>query len=259
MKIVDSFIFYNELDLLEYRLKLLEPVVNNFVLVESTQTFAGHQKPLYYQENKDRFREYNHKIQHVVVDSFQPDDAWFNEKLQRESITQGLEMLRLHDEDAIMITDVDEIPDPRVIMQVGLNVEFRHMPMDWYFYNLNWRLNSVLRAGKIIRYHSFKQFDSVKAIRDFPEKFGVGGAISPRCGWHMSYFGDAEWIHNKMNSYSHQESEVQSINNVPELQRRIDNGLDLYSTDRGIKLQHVAHEHNKYLPPGWQSITKMSL
>lgn len=129
MKIVDSFIFYNELDLLEYRLKLLEPVVNNFVLVESTQTFAGHQKPLYYQENKDRFREYNHKIQHVVVDSFQPDDAWFNEKLQRESITQGLEMLRLHDDDAIMITDVDEIPDPRVIMQVGLNVEFRHMPM----------------------------------------------------------------------------------------------------------------------------------
>ena len=39
MKIVDCFIFYNELDMLEFRLKELNDIVDYFVLVESTYTF----------------------------------------------------------------------------------------------------------------------------------------------------------------------------------------------------------------------------
>ena len=35
MKIIDSFIFYNELDLLEYRLSILNDLVDYFILVES--------------------------------------------------------------------------------------------------------------------------------------------------------------------------------------------------------------------------------
>ena len=41
MKIIDSFIFYNELDLLEYRLSILNEYVDYFILVESSYTFTG--------------------------------------------------------------------------------------------------------------------------------------------------------------------------------------------------------------------------
>ena len=50
--IYDCFPFFNELDLLEIRLNILDPIVDKFVLVESTQTFNRQPKPLYYQENK---------------------------------------------------------------------------------------------------------------------------------------------------------------------------------------------------------------
>ena len=47
-KVFDCFPFYNELDLLEIRLNILNDVVDYFVLTESTRTFTGKPKPLYY-------------------------------------------------------------------------------------------------------------------------------------------------------------------------------------------------------------------
>ena len=45
--IYDCFIFFNELDLLKIRFKLLDDLVDKFVLTESTLTFSGKPKPLY--------------------------------------------------------------------------------------------------------------------------------------------------------------------------------------------------------------------
>jgi beta-1,4-mannosyl-glycoprotein beta-1,4-N-acetylglucosaminyltransferase len=44
MQIIDCFIFYNELELLTYRLNLLNNIVDYFVIVESTHTFTGKEK-----------------------------------------------------------------------------------------------------------------------------------------------------------------------------------------------------------------------
>ena len=52
VKIIDCFTFYNELDLLKYRLTLLNSVVDYFVLVESTNTHVGKEKTLFYNDNK---------------------------------------------------------------------------------------------------------------------------------------------------------------------------------------------------------------
>ena len=55
MKVFDVFTFYNELDLLELRMEILGDVVDYFVINEATITFTGNEKPLYFQENKERF------------------------------------------------------------------------------------------------------------------------------------------------------------------------------------------------------------
>ena len=56
MTIFDTFTFYNELDLLELRLNILGDVVDYFVINEANITFTGKPKPLFYQDNKERFK-----------------------------------------------------------------------------------------------------------------------------------------------------------------------------------------------------------
>jgi beta-1,4-mannosyl-glycoprotein beta-1,4-N-acetylglucosaminyltransferase len=52
MKVTDSFIFFNELDILEIRLNTLDPYVDYFIIVESSVTHTGNPKPYYFEENK---------------------------------------------------------------------------------------------------------------------------------------------------------------------------------------------------------------
>ena len=61
MKVLDCFIFYNELCMLEYRLNILNDYVDYFVLVESTHTHVGKEKELYYANNKQMFEKFNNK------------------------------------------------------------------------------------------------------------------------------------------------------------------------------------------------------
>ena len=52
MMIVDCFMFYNELDILQIRLKELYDVVDYFIIIEATKTHSNRDKPLYFTENK---------------------------------------------------------------------------------------------------------------------------------------------------------------------------------------------------------------
>ena len=66
-KIYDIFTFFNELELLEIRLNILDKYVDYFVLVEATETFSGKPKKLYYEENKHLFKKFEHKIIHHIT------------------------------------------------------------------------------------------------------------------------------------------------------------------------------------------------
>ena len=60
--IVDSFIFFNEFDILEGRLEYLYDHVDYFVIVESNLTFSGNTKPLYFMNNMSRYKKYLDKV-----------------------------------------------------------------------------------------------------------------------------------------------------------------------------------------------------
>jgi len=145
-KIYDIFTFYNELDLLELRLEMLNDCVDHFVIIECVETFSGKPKPLYYEENKQRFAKYHHKIiHHITYDppkSFDDLRArildpnsdelmkqiciqaltssnvpagelhWLKEFYQKENIRRAL--VGLEDDDICFITDLDEIWNPEL-------------------------------------------------------------------------------------------------------------------------------------------------
>ena len=251
-KIIDCFIFYNELDMLLYRLAVLNPVVDFFVLVESTRTHTGQLKPLYYQENLHLFEKFNSKIIHIVVDDMpipdiSKDEQWKNENYQRNSIHRGIKCLGLKDSDFIMICDVDEIPDPLMLKQIreqSNDITFASFKQDFYYYNLNYKINEIWVHPKLIRYDVYKAYNcSPQNIR-----MAKSPQLITKGGWHLSYFGDPNFIKNKLENFPHQEFNKPEIVDISALQIRMNYGLDILNRP-GVSLERIPISENKYLPP----------
>jgi len=253
-KIIDCFIFYNELDLLTYRLNILNEIVDYFVLVESTLTFSGNPKELYYQENKHLFEKFNDKIIHIVVDEMPfkfPDinknQQWENEEFQRNSIKLGISKLRLNNHDLIIIADIDEIPDPETLNLIKNReniITINPLEMDFYYYNLNTKMNDKWLHCKIVNYSKYKEIDNCSYIR-----LNYWDNIIKNGGWHLSYFGNPEIISNKIKNFSHQEFNLNGFTDISLIQDRIKNGKDIF--DRPIIIEKINLKENKYLPPNY--------
>ena len=110
--IIDCFPFFDELDLLEIRLNELKDVVDVFVLTESSYTFTGIEKPLYFKENSERFKDFN--IAHTIYKSEGKYRPMIFEKHQKQyNIDCGFDIIKAGD--VILQGDVDEIPKASVV------------------------------------------------------------------------------------------------------------------------------------------------
>ena len=193
--IVDCFTFYNELDILKKRLKYLSPVVDKFVLVESTKTFRGNSKELFYEQNKKDFDEWKDKIIHVIVED-NPDDKnpWIREAHQRNCITRGLTELSV--EDLVMISDVDEVPKTEIIRKLHKSLDTISLHMITFNYSIEYFQTFEKWFGTVISTKKNVVDKTPQYFRDnrwkFPHvEFG---------GWHFSSFGDAKFLANKLRS-----------------------------------------------------------
>lgn len=199
--IIDGFIFFNELDLLEIRLNELDPVVDYFVIVEGTKTFSGQSKPLYFDENKDRFKNFSHKIKHIVLDDMPDgDNPWEREAFQRKMVIErGFK--DFSNTDVGMISDADEIPSLEVVTnaipvlcQTVKPILVQHFFC--YFY-----------ANRIL--HKDGQYASWGGTRIAPIYSWQGQTGREEVdnymfgGWHMTYLGGLDKIKQKLSSYSH--------------------------------------------------------
>lgn len=251
-KIIDCFIFYNELDLLNYRLHVLEDVVEYFVIVESTHTFRGKEKPLFFNENKHMFEKFKDKIIHVIVEDFPHKQdtnvtncsPWDNEGHQRNAIARGLQRVDVHDDDFIIISDVDEIPDPTTLQHIQNGVFQANalvLEMGVYYYNLNTKFQNLWHYPKILSHSKYKSLDTTcDKIRymHFP--------IVRRGGWHLSYFGDSQFIRNKIQAFSHQEYNKEDYTDVAKISQRMNDCRDLF--ERSNAPQKLSIQENDYLP-----------
>jgi beta-1,4-mannosyl-glycoprotein beta-1,4-N-acetylglucosaminyltransferase len=251
MKIIDCFIFYNELELLTYRLNLLNNVVDYFVIVESTHTFIGKEKNCLFNDNKHLFKDFSDKIIHIIVNDFPykyPDsniDPWENERFQRNSIASGLNYITdLSHSDMIIISDVDEIPDPNTLEKIkkgDIVVDIGILEMDFYYYNLNTRISTKWYHCKILSYGKYILLNmTCDNIRHLMSPVILKG------GWHLSYFGDKFFIKNKIQNFSHQEYNKNNYTDLDKIENRLKNSIDAF--DRDTIIDKIKIEDNKYLP-----------
>jgi beta-1,4-mannosyl-glycoprotein beta-1,4-N-acetylglucosaminyltransferase len=253
MKVIDCFTFYNELTVLEYRLATLIDIVDHFILVEARQTHMGKDKELYYLNNKERFSKYNHKIIHVVVDlpyrsdeiNTAKDDQWRNEEFQRNCIIRGFSRIDLEDNDILLVSDLDEIPDPTLLKMVQngeLPISIHKLEQDFYYYNLHSLFQHKWTMARILSFGTFEQLGlPVNGLR------GYECPSIKRGGWHLSYFGDKHFIQNKLQNFAHAEHNTPTTVNLDNIQWHIDNTECIVGHE--FKMKRIPLNDNEYPPP----------
>ena len=263
MKIVDCFIFYNELEMLLYRLNSLVNYVDYFIIVESRHTHSGKEKELFFDNNKKLFEAFNSKIIHIITDEFpylypnidySKNEQWINENFQRNSIKNGIDKIVLNEEDIFIVSDLDEIPDFNLLSCIKNNEiiinNISSLEQDVYYYNLNTTFTNKWYCCKIISYKKYKELNlSFQDIR----QFNCNNNIS-RGGWHLSYFGDKHFIKNKLQHFGHQEFNNDNYTNLESIDTKITNQTDIYGGDNTniVKLpikqnSYLPHHYEKYL------------
>jgi beta-1,4-mannosyl-glycoprotein beta-1,4-N-acetylglucosaminyltransferase len=205
--------FLNELDVLEIKLATLDHLIDRYVIAEANVTQRGDPKPLILNDAltaQPRFSRWRHKIEVIEVTDMpteqDPESTlpnWDREHHQRNALIGGCD--GLHDDDAVMIGDLDELPYPRALDE-ALNVpDFAvRFPMDMHVYHLNWRWPerpvhqgsaTVVQPG-----HAFwDEWDGARPVHDvllgMPATWRCGDEGVPiSSGWHLAYMGDAAHI-----------------------------------------------------------------
>ena len=120
--------------------------------------------------------------------------------------------------------------------------------MDFYYYNLYTKINGYWHFPKIISYKKYKELNcTCDVIRS------INCEIIKNGGWHLSYFGDSNFIKNKINSFSHQELNTIEFTNLEKIDKRIKEGRDLF--ERG-NIGRVELSNNTYLPLEYNKFLK---
>ncbi len=221
--IYDCFLFFNEFKVLELRLEELNAVVDQFVLVESTWTFSGQPKPLYFRENQHLFGKYLSKIRHIVVEDMPAEyqSAWDVEAYQRDAILRGLTDAR--PDDRIIVSDVDEIPRAGLVSSFAGTIAA--VELDDFYYKLNCKnLLEKTVALVLMRRSLLKTPQEARLLAR--RHWEHNTPIVQNGGWHFSCTQDALGLKLKLESFSHQEFNTPELRETAGIADRIKFGLD---------------------------------
>lgn len=265
--VYDCIPFFNEIDILNLRLHILAPLVDKFIIEEATVTFSGEPKELCFEKNKELFKEFLPKIEYIVVDN-SPAEMTTHErdKFQKNALEAGLK--DACDEDVIILSDVDEIPNPKVLKEI-----IDHFDMD-KVYHLAQRmfycyLNMEEISGRLLSITG--EFPGVDrkmwlGTKVFSKKsIPVNGIIflreastaAPEAvrvadgGWHFGYMGSSresnvsKRIGDKVVAAAHQEYNNQDT--LAEARDRILLGQDIFGRSAKFERVEIDESYPEYL------------
>ena len=260
--IYDCFMFFDELDLLEIRMNILDPVVDFFVVTEATTTQMGQPKKMYFAENMSRFEKFKDKIIYNPVDmgNIFFENQWSREVYQKNHCIDGLE--KANSTDLVIFSDLDEIPNPRTLKKIIDNFDSEkiyHFAQEMYYFFINYKnvdgtllsstgefpgINEPKWLGtKVCTYKMAKEY-GLDALRHKEMITNNENAIRVADGgWHFTYMGGTKSsvqtrIKKKFGAFSHAEFNRWRYYNPINIYLSILMGKDLLG--RGARFKKVS-------------------
>jgi beta-1,4-mannosyl-glycoprotein beta-1,4-N-acetylglucosaminyltransferase len=248
--------YFDEDIVLDVRLNYLDKYIDQFIIIESEYNHKGEKRTPLFDINK--FKRFENKIKYILTNDIPPgienlkvDDnkseiyrksifnAWKRENLQRNHISEGLSDAQ--EEDWVIISDLDEIPNLSGIKLKDINDNFVFFKQDMMYYKFNLRLENYTWIGS--KACKMKNLESPQWIRDIKDRkynwWRVDTYFSKRKysnilfvengGWHFSYLKKPKDIEKKLKSYLHHID--YDINPVGEkgIQEMINNKKTIYN------------------------------
>ena len=243
-KIIDAFLFFNEIEMLKIRLEYLGPKIDYFVIAEADIDFAGTKKTfnlnkniidtlpfsekiIYYQK-KINFNSLFWKIRKIRYGKNKARLLWKLQDAQRNSLLEPLR--EFNQDDLIIFSDVDEFPSLEAIeffksKGKRKNIETYSCKQIFYYYDLNNAAINDCFYGSI--FTTLKIFRKLLPHKIKSEKNNYQHIENG--GWHFSYFMNTNKIREKIYAIS----DVENLSNfkslsIQDIKEKIINSHDLY-------------------------------
>ena len=250
MAIYDCFQYFNEDHIVDLRFNILNEKVDFFVISESTKTHQGNSKKLNF--NINNFSKFKNKIIYTVAD-FQEKLDFNNhqggesiiEQHQRNNLLTGLK--NANDDDLVLLSDSDEIPDLTKLNQIKKNTKYTAFSQMMFMYKINLQnlnesnwigtkavLKKNLPTPQKLRNMKFKNYPFWRLDKNNLQII--------KGGWHFSFLQTAKDIITKIQSFSHGEFNQLDFTDEKKIQEKILNGKDIFN--RGFELKKIYIDKN---------------
>ena len=238
-KIYDCFMFNNEVELLNIRLNILDQYVDHFVIIESAETHSGIKKKLTF--DIEKFPKFRDKIIYGVIEKFPKKfSAWEKENYQRNFISQFLN--KADDDDFIIISDLDEIPNPKKLQNI-YNKKYSVFNQSVFYYKFNLKNISEINwygtrcckkkyliSPQKLRNEKIKNYPFWRLDKIYHKKFN----IIEDGGWHFCNLKEPEQILYKYKNlcetndpYVFKEKIDEKFLNLDEIKKKVKSGEDI--------------------------------
>jgi beta-1,4-mannosyl-glycoprotein beta-1,4-N-acetylglucosaminyltransferase len=258
MKIYDCFSYLDEDLLLDLRLNILNDHVDYFVIVEGNKTWQNNPKKFKFK--LDNFKKFKDKIIYIPVSDL-PDgqNPYLRENYQRNSILRGLK--DSNDDDFIMISDLDEIPNPEQLINFKKELRYAVFKQMHFYYKLNLQsqknpywygsricVKKYLKSPQWLRELKFKK----RPFWRF-DKFRLNNIIE-NGGWHFCNLKSPKDLLYKYRNlcetndpFIFKEKIDPRYLNEQEIELRINKGLDIIGRSEKYEKIDISKKYPKYI------------
>ena len=238
MKVFDCTTYFDEPLLFELRLNILSKYVDEFIVCEATYTHSGQKKKINFDKNS--YPDFKDKITHIVVEQ-EPDDLLeinesnkFDNSLFRLNAAKRIKKQRneiisyfdkANDNDWIIYSDSDEIPDLSKINLRNTNKKIVLFKQKFFYYKFNLILESQDWFGsKACKFSALKSFTDLRNTKTKKYKWWrldtifkndkfINLQIVDDGGWHFTELKNPKQIYIKhKNDEHHDEFDLTGIN-----------------------------------------------
>ena len=261
MNIYDCTTFYSEKMMLDLRFNILNESIYKFIVVESSFSHSGKKKKFNFDIND--YPKFKDKIIYLKIYE-EPIDLYGDIEISKNPIYKRLNSIKrieqsydfmmkgiinANDEDLIIISDNDEIPNLNSNKFQKSNKKFYIFKQLLFYYKFNLLHESIPWFGsKACKKKYLKSFSNLRNLKNkeypfwrldthFSNLKETSLDIIDDGGWHFTNIKTPEDLYIKMKNFGHHDEFDESKLTIHDLRKKIDDSLVFYDhfTDKKSK------------------------